>query len=113
VKVGVVRVSAEVKIATAKEIRKAGLIIKVFKTFKVRVGFVKAGAETISIIQISIEVGIEVGIRVKIKVSAKVRINVSAEVTIITIKKIKRTRTGLIVKVFRGFKVKVRSSGKS
>jgi hypothetical protein len=41
VKVGVVRVSAEVKTATAKEIRKAGLIIKVFKTFKVRVGFLK------------------------------------------------------------------------
>jgi hypothetical protein len=38
---------------------------------------------------------------------------VGTEVGIVTIRKIRRTRTGLIIRVFRGFKVRVRSSGES
>jgi hypothetical protein len=56
---------------------------------------------------------VKVGVEVGIEVSAKVRIEISAEVRIVTAEKIKRTRTSLIVKVFRGFKVRVRFFGKS
>jgi hypothetical protein len=54
-------------------------------------------------------VGIKVGTKVGIKVDAKVRIA--------TVKKIRKTglikRTGLIIKVFKGFKVRARFFGKS
>jgi hypothetical protein len=82
-----------------------------------RVGSVKAGAETISVIKVGVKVGIKVSIRVGIEIGAEVRIEVGAEVRIATIKEIRRTssikRTGLITKVFKGFKVRVRFFGKS
>jgi hypothetical protein len=42
-----------------------------------------------------------------------VRIKVVTEVRIATIKKIRRTGTGLIIRVFNGFKIGVKSSDKS
>jgi hypothetical protein len=70
-----------------------------------RVGFAEAGAETIGVVKVSIKVGREV--------SAKVRMKVGAEVGMATEGKIRRTRTGSIVRVFGGFKIGARSSGKS
>jgi hypothetical protein len=69
------------------------------------IGSVKAGAETISVVKVNVKVGREV--------DAKVRIKVGAEVRMATAGKIGRTRTGLIIRVFKRFKVKVRSFGKS
>jgi hypothetical protein len=94
-----------VRIATAKEIRRTGSVIEGFKRFKVRVSSAKAGAETIDVVKVSVKVLREV--------STEVKREVSAEVKIATTKKIRRTRTGLIVRVFKRFKVRVRSSDKS
>jgi ribosomal protein L14 len=67
------------------------------------VGSAKAGAETISIIR--------VGVEVKKEVSAKVGIEVGAEVRIATAGEIRKA--GSVVRGFKGFEVKVGFSGKS
>jgi hypothetical protein len=87
------------------------------------VGSAEARAETISIVKVSVigfdivkvsvKAGIEVGARVGIEVGAEVGIKVGAKLRIVTTRKIGRTGTGSIIRVFGGFKVKVRSSGKS
>jgi hypothetical protein len=69
------------------------------------VGSAGAGAETIGVVRVSVEVRREV--------STEVRIDVSAEVRMATAGKIRRTETGSIIGVFRGFKVRVRFFSKS
>jgi hypothetical protein len=69
------------------------------------VGSAGAGAETIGVVRVSVEVGREV--------STEVRMDVSAEVRMATAGKIGRTGTGSIIGVFGGFKVRVRFFSKS
>jgi hypothetical protein len=64
-------------------------------------------------VRVGVEVGREVGAEVRIEVGTEVGMKVGAEVEIATVRKIRRARTGLIVRVFREFKVKVRLFGKS
>jgi hypothetical protein len=78
----------------------------------------RAGAKTIGVVKVAIvrvgvEAGIEVSTGVRIKVGAKVGIEIDAEERIATTRKIKRTETGSIIRVFRGFEVGVKSSDKS
>jgi hypothetical protein len=63
----------------------------------------RARAETISIVKFSVEA--------KMATKTISIVKVAAEIGIVTIKNIRRT--GSIVRVFKGFKVKVRFFGKS
>jgi hypothetical protein len=62
-------------------------------------------------VKVGVKVGIVVSVKVGINVSAEVRIKVSTKAEIAAVKEIKRT--GLIVRVFKRFKVKVIFFGKS
>jgi hypothetical protein len=51
-----IEVGAEVGIATAREIGRTGLVVGGFKGFEVRVGSAEAGAETIGVVKVGVEV---------------------------------------------------------
>jgi hypothetical protein len=84
-----------------------------------RVSSAKAGAETISVIKVDAKVRIDISVKIRINVSIKARIEVSVkagikvdtEAGIATTREIRKT--GLIIRVFKRFKVKVGSSSKS
>jgi hypothetical protein len=77
-----------------------------------RVSSAKAGAETIDVakvgvevgIEVSAEVGMEVGAEVGIEVSAEVKMEVSAEIGMATTEEIRKTGTGSIIRGFKGLK---------
>jgi hypothetical protein len=81
-----------------------------------RVGSAGAGAETIGIVKVNVQIRIKVSVRVRIKIDAEVGIEIGAKVRMANVKEIKRTslirRTGLITKVFGGFEVRVKSFSK-
>jgi hypothetical protein len=94
-----VKVSAKVRIAVGAE---AGIATET-------IGVVGASAE--AEMAVSAKAGIEVSVEAGIAVSTKAGIKVSAKAEIATAEKIRRT--GLIIRVFGRFEVKVRSFGKS
>jgi hypothetical protein len=83
------------------------------------VGSAKAGAETIGVVRIGVEVGMavgaevgmEVGTEVGMKVGTEVGMKVGTEVRMATAGEIRKA--GLVVKGFKRFEVEVSSSGKS
>jgi hypothetical protein len=51
-----IKVGVEVGITTAREIERTGSVIRGFKGFEVRVGSAGAGAETIGVVKVGVEV---------------------------------------------------------
>jgi hypothetical protein len=68
-----IEVSAEVGMATLREIGRTGLVVRCFEGFKVGVGSAGAGAETIGVVKVGVEVLREVNIKVKMTTVKEIR----------------------------------------